>query len=233
MAKAYENNPDLNAARAGLRATDEGVPIARAGLMPKLSAGATLNAQNMSGNISPLQRANEETAQVELTVTQPIFDGFQTLNNVRAAEFERVCQPRAVARHPDQHSPGGRTGLCRRRARQGDREHPPAEPRLPARTAEGIERAAAGGRGHADGRRAIAGTAVGRASASAERDRAGEVQRGRLCADRRRAARRRADAVRPGASPPGIARQRRFPSDGPRTPASSRRSTMSTPPATR
>lgn len=31
MAKAYANNPDLNAARAGLRATDEGVPIAKAG----------------------------------------------------------------------------------------------------------------------------------------------------------------------------------------------------------
>ena len=28
MAKAYENNPDLNAARAGLRATDEGVALA-------------------------------------------------------------------------------------------------------------------------------------------------------------------------------------------------------------
>lgn len=86
MAKAYKNNPDLNAARAGLRATDEGVPIARAGIMPKLSAGATLSATNLKGNLTPLQRANEQNAQIALTVTQPIFDGFQTLNNVRAAE---------------------------------------------------------------------------------------------------------------------------------------------------
>ena len=86
MAKAYKNNPDLNAARAGLRATDEGVPIARAGLMPKVSADATVSAQNLQGHVSPLQRANQENAQVQLTLTQPIFDGFQTLNNVRAAE---------------------------------------------------------------------------------------------------------------------------------------------------
>ena len=53
MAKAYKNNPDLNAARAGLRATDEGVPIARAGIMPKLSAGATLSATNLKGTSAP------------------------------------------------------------------------------------------------------------------------------------------------------------------------------------
>ncbi len=86
MAKAYKNNPDLNAARAGLRATDEGVPIARAGLMPKVSAGASLSGTSLKGNLTPLERASQESAQVQISLTQPIFDGFQTLNNVRAAE---------------------------------------------------------------------------------------------------------------------------------------------------
>ena len=42
MAKAYENNPDLNAARAGLRATDEGVAIAKSGYRPVVAAQSDL-----------------------------------------------------------------------------------------------------------------------------------------------------------------------------------------------
>ena len=41
MAKAYANNPDLNAARAGLRATDESVPIAKSGFRPQVAAFAS------------------------------------------------------------------------------------------------------------------------------------------------------------------------------------------------
>ena len=38
LAKANQDNPALLAARAGLRATDEGVPIERADALPSLSA---------------------------------------------------------------------------------------------------------------------------------------------------------------------------------------------------
>ena len=41
MAKAYENNPDLNAVRAALRATDENVTIAKAGMRPQIAATAS------------------------------------------------------------------------------------------------------------------------------------------------------------------------------------------------
>jgi outer membrane protein len=46
MAKAYENNPDLNAARAGLRATDEGVAIAKSGYRPFIGAEALATSTN-------------------------------------------------------------------------------------------------------------------------------------------------------------------------------------------
>jgi outer membrane protein len=46
MAKAYENNPDLNAARAGLRATDEGVALAKSGYRPFIGAEATTTSTN-------------------------------------------------------------------------------------------------------------------------------------------------------------------------------------------
>jgi outer membrane protein len=98
MAKAYENNPDLNAARAGLRATDEGVTIAKAGWRPQINAFAQRtttwydnngkiwskptadNPYNMTDRISTISH------QRGITITQQLFDGFQTLNNVRAAE---------------------------------------------------------------------------------------------------------------------------------------------------
>lgn len=101
MAKAYENNPDLNAARAGLRATDEGVTIAKAGWRPQISAFAQ-NTQTWydnsgatfpTGVIDPATGFELRTDHIKttshqrgLTITQQIFDGFQTLNNVRAAE---------------------------------------------------------------------------------------------------------------------------------------------------
>lgn len=84
MAKAYANNPDLNAARAGLRATDEGVPIAKAGYRPQVSASVSGSAVRLDDEFSP--PFEYRTGSAGLTVTQRIFDGFQTLNNVRAAE---------------------------------------------------------------------------------------------------------------------------------------------------
>ena len=103
MAKAYENNPDLNAARAGLRATDEGVTIAKAGWRPQINAFAQ-RTQTWYDSSGPQPGWGSNTAtpddpastlddhlkayshQRGITITQQIFDGFQTLNNVRAAE---------------------------------------------------------------------------------------------------------------------------------------------------
>jgi outer membrane protein len=85
MAKAYENNPDLNAARAGLRATDEGVTIAKAGHRPTVAATASASAtQTQIGGTS--FTANTIASSVGVTFTQSLFDGFQTRNNVLAAK---------------------------------------------------------------------------------------------------------------------------------------------------
>ena len=108
MAKAYENNPDLNAARAGLRATDESVTIAKAGWRPQINAFAqrTTTWYDNNGIISGTQtidnplgsdHAKTISHQRGITVTQQIFDGFQTLNNVRAAE-STVFSERATLR---------------------------------------------------------------------------------------------------------------------------------------
>lgn len=79
MARAYQNNASLNSARAGVRVTDEGVPLAKSGWRPAVGATGSLsftrsNATEISAGSFGVQ------------IQQSIFDGFQTLNNVRAAE---------------------------------------------------------------------------------------------------------------------------------------------------
>ncbi|WP_315853034.1 TolC family outer membrane protein [Rhizobium terricola] len=87
MAKAYENNPDLNAVRAALRATDENVTIAKAGMRPQVEATATASAISVTDITRPAgSDFSYNTQSVGVSITQQIFDGFQTLNNVRAAE---------------------------------------------------------------------------------------------------------------------------------------------------
>ncbi|OCW58921.1 transporter [Hoeflea olei] len=81
MAKAYENNPDLNAARAGLRATDEGVALAKSGYRPTVGVEALTTSVNTNGFVT-------NSASVGVSITQTLFDGFQTRNNVRAAEAQ-------------------------------------------------------------------------------------------------------------------------------------------------
>lgn len=85
MAKAYENNPDLNAARAGLRATDEGVAIAKSGYRPQVAGSAAVSANRTDVGGLPVTRDTVDSS-VGVTFTQSLFDGFQTKNNVRAAE---------------------------------------------------------------------------------------------------------------------------------------------------
>ncbi|WP_280938378.1 TolC family outer membrane protein [Xaviernesmea rhizosphaerae] len=91
MAKAYANNPDLNAARASLRAVDEGVPIAKSGYRPRISANATGTAVRFDSNsiAKPLDYTNRSAG---ITITQQVFDGFQTLNSVRVAEASAFAE---------------------------------------------------------------------------------------------------------------------------------------------
>lgn len=85
MAKAYQNNSTLNSSRAGLRATDEGVAIAKSGYRPTIGASVSGTYTSESGVVSP-QRIT--TGQYGIQLNQTLFDGFQTKNNVRAAEAQ-------------------------------------------------------------------------------------------------------------------------------------------------
>ena len=81
LAKAYQNNSSMNSARAGVRITDENVAIAKSGWRPYIGA---------TGNFSYTSNAgNRITAgSFGVAIQQSLFDGFQTLNNVRSAEAQ-------------------------------------------------------------------------------------------------------------------------------------------------
>ncbi len=79
LASAYANNPTLNAQRAGLRATDEGVPQALGGYRPTVSGTGSATVADTNGVTS-------HTRAVGVQVDQPLFTGFRVKNGVKAAE---------------------------------------------------------------------------------------------------------------------------------------------------
>ena len=99
LVKAYGNNPQLNAQRAGVRATDEGVSRAQAGYRPKISVSGEIGAQTSNYRIpNPLFGTSVTQQRTIVThtgivprgaqaqLTQTLFDSGATSNNVRQAE---------------------------------------------------------------------------------------------------------------------------------------------------
>src|SRR5690242_11016949 len=96
LVQAYQNNPSLNAQRASVRATDEGVPTALAGYRPRVTANAsagelyqeTKTKITTPGAPSPFINLNGTVYPVTygVTATQTLFNGFQTGNRTRQAE---------------------------------------------------------------------------------------------------------------------------------------------------
>jgi outer membrane protein len=90
LVKAYQTNPQLNAERARQRGTDENVPQALAGYRPQIiaSLGAGLQAVRNLLPDNSIQTATLHPWTIGVTVSQSLFNGFKTANNVRIAEFQ-------------------------------------------------------------------------------------------------------------------------------------------------
>jgi outer membrane protein len=91
LARAYSNNPDVNQARASVRAQDENVPQAKAGWLPKANAQGSYGRQytgatNTFGQAGTNQKLYASPMTGTVTVTQTLFDGMRTANSVDQAE---------------------------------------------------------------------------------------------------------------------------------------------------
>ncbi len=86
LTQAYRTNPQLDAQRATLRATDEDVARANATYRPVVSGNAT--ASWTRTDTSPISTAAGELhpRTFGVTLAQPLFRGFRSLNQVRVAE---------------------------------------------------------------------------------------------------------------------------------------------------
>lgn len=86
MAKAYERNSTVNADRAGVRVTDEGVAIAKSGYRPTVSATGNLSSTYTRQDGGESGRA--DVGQFGIEVNQLLFDGFTTRNTVASAKTQ-------------------------------------------------------------------------------------------------------------------------------------------------
>jgi outer membrane protein len=114
LARAYANNPQLNAQRSIVRQTDEGVPQALSGYRPNVSANASVGREytDIKQTIPPTPpflttgatfaaKGLSTPRTVGGTVNQTLFNGEQTANRVRAAESQ-VAMARETLRVMEQ-----------------------------------------------------------------------------------------------------------------------------------
>lgn len=90
LAAAYSSNPALEAARAELRAIDEGVAQARGGWRPRANAFGSIsrsNVEQLSSFGGALERRDTTLTgkSASVALEQPIFRGFRTVNETRQA----------------------------------------------------------------------------------------------------------------------------------------------------
>jgi len=96
LVRAYQNNPQLNAQRAQVRFTDENVPQALSGYRPRVAITASAGTQytdtlsTAGGNANNLVKTGihgvNAPRSIGATVSQTLFNGFQTANRTRVAE---------------------------------------------------------------------------------------------------------------------------------------------------
>jgi len=101
LARAYQNNPQLNAQRAIVRQTDETVAQALSGYRPTLSANASLGREYtdlkqtipptppvLPGGATFVAKGLSTPRSAGVTGSQTLFNGEQTANKVREAESQ-------------------------------------------------------------------------------------------------------------------------------------------------
>ena len=94
LARAYATSPDINAQRAGTRATDENVSKAVSGYRPTLSGNASASRLSSETNPSLYDQPRYTTPRNgNVTLTQTLYNGGRTGNSVSQADSQ-VLQAR-------------------------------------------------------------------------------------------------------------------------------------------
>jgi outer membrane protein len=86
LGSAYESNPTLLAKRAGLRATDEGVPQAMSQWRPSLTASGSSGRTESTLSTRTESKLNFNPHSASLTLSQPLYSGGKTTAAIGSAE---------------------------------------------------------------------------------------------------------------------------------------------------
>lgn len=89
LSSTYRYNPQIDAERARLRATDEEVARAMSGYRPIVTGSASIGSEyqkTKSTTLGAINRSSTNPKSYGVSLSQPIFNGFQTTNAVRESE---------------------------------------------------------------------------------------------------------------------------------------------------
>ncbi|MCU0820753.1 MAG: TolC family outer membrane protein [Beijerinckiaceae bacterium] len=104
LSSAYRANPDLNATRASLRATDENIANAMSGYRPRITGSADYGYTGVDSRGNGRQTTTDlNPAGFGLSVSQTLYNGGRTGNSVRAAESS-VLAARETLRNSEQNT---------------------------------------------------------------------------------------------------------------------------------
>ena len=93
LSQAYANNPTLQTARAQLRVVDENVPQALAGWRPSVTIAGNAGYVNGTTRSRGIYAdADRQTAGVNATVTQQLYNGGRTVASTQRAENQVLAQ---------------------------------------------------------------------------------------------------------------------------------------------
>jgi TolC family type I secretion outer membrane protein len=84
LTKAYMGNPELAAAQAGQRATDELVPQAKSGWLPTVTTNSDIGRTYQNNSTSG--KSDFTPGGFQIVLSHPVFDGFRRDNQLRQAE---------------------------------------------------------------------------------------------------------------------------------------------------
>jgi outer membrane protein len=101
LASTYQTNPQLDAERARLRATDEGVAQAEGQFRPTITGTANVGYQNTQVRPQSASGSTLNPASYGVNFNQPIFRGFRTINGINVAEAN-VRSGRETLRNTEQ-----------------------------------------------------------------------------------------------------------------------------------
>ena len=88
LAAAYNSNPELQAQRAALRATDEGVARAKSGFLPSLTGIGNITRQNVRSEVDSIEIFDFPSTPkfFQARLDQSLFRGFQDFHGIKQAK---------------------------------------------------------------------------------------------------------------------------------------------------